>query len=158
MHRWLLRNGDTKQRIGELRSHSPDHCACEFCSIPLSASSDPACGTGGTVFFINSTTHAQTSALNANRNQKPAERPLNSNGPPFVLSTLVWMDVMTAAPAAEPSCSAQVKIAPTIPAASGGVTLKMATLTRRSVNWCPETGKDRPTWQLRIRSSYPLFQ
>lgn len=64
----------------------------------------------------------------ANRNQKPAARPVKPFGPPWFCCTLVWMDVMIAAPAAHPTCNAQLKIAPTIPATLGGVDAKTAML------------------------------
>ena len=77
---------------------------------------------------MNNKTLKAMVASNANRNQNPAARPWKPLGPPWFCWTLVWIEVIMAAPAADPSCRAQVKMAPTMPADSGGVEAKRAML------------------------------
>jgi len=43
----------------------------------------------------------------------------------------VWIEVIAAMPTADPSCRAELKIAPTVPAADGGVEAKIAILNER---------------------------
>jgi len=43
----------------------------------------------------------------------------------------VWIEVIAARPTANPSCRAELKIAPTVPATDGGVEAKIAILNER---------------------------
>lgn len=66
------------------------------------------------------------------RNQKVAARPLYPLGLPSLFSTLCSMELTAAIPTAEPSWSAPLKIAPTVPAMDEGEVRKIAMLEKMS--------------------------